>query len=399
MKALLFSSLLCIVLQSQAQIYGYWDNPHKVWGVSEENRIKYGAVHLSHAKEGTEKIFYSIKKDEAFPDTIFEFKKLKVITLSSTYNGCCPVIDKVPDKLNSLTKVEYIYFNGIGVQNLPADLSGLTSLKSIYITENNQAGPLMTIPDFSKLPSLRVIFLGLNGKTELAKKERFTSIFSVDSLKVLALYNAQLTANDLANIKNLKQLEILDLGGNKTLTILPDLSSNKKIQQLNFRNSVLEKLNPDIGELQDLRAVDLGYNKLTTLPAEFGKLKKIRYLELSNNLITQLPASMEGLDMLEHLVLRGNDLTEIPEFVYKLKNLKELDLMETRISRLDDRLFDTKISSLAISHKEVGKFSFDADKLAKMKSLKRIQMSTLRAEPDIHKEKQKLKKLRPDISI
>jgi Leucine-rich repeat (LRR) protein len=392
---ILFLLMTCH-LQANAQISDYLDNPYKVWGYSEENRIKDGAVYFGYANADTEKIFCSLKKGEALPGKIFDLKNVKVLDFSGSYEGCCATVGNVSDRLKELTRLEHIYFNNIGVQSIPEDLISLSTLKSITIITQEV---LTSVANFGKVPSLEVIYLVANGKSEIAKTENFSTIFDVPNLKILVLNRGMATAQQLQNVRMLTQLEILDLSENSTLASLPDLSLNVGLQQLLLRNSGVQNLGPDVGKLTELRAVDLANNKLSTLPNEFGKLKKLRYLELSSNELKELPSSMEGLDDLEHLVLRGNNFTEIPECIYKLRNLKELDLMETQISYLDKRLLDTKITSLAISHRTPGGFSFDPKLLAQMKSLKNVQMSTLKADTEILKGKKELKKLRPDLSV
>jgi Leucine-rich repeat (LRR) protein len=391
--------LIAIVLSFNAFSQNFYDNPYKVWGHPYEKSIKYGSVHISRADTSSEKIFHSLVENQSLPENIWQFRNLKVLDINRGYNSGPPTVGHVPGELNKLTKLEYIYFEGLNIESLPTDLSKLANLKSLYMTEaGNSDVILKKLPDFSKLKALEVVVLNLNNKTDMASVENFSTIFQSPGLKILVLSNSSINAGHMQLARNLTGLQIVEMTGNQ-LTKAPDIFSNTSLKQLSFRENQLETIGNELGNLTELEVLDIGYNKLTALPESIGNLVNLKMLELGTNKLEKLPLSIENLSKLEFLVLRENDFKEIPEGVYKLKNLKDLDLISTRISTIDEKILNTNIQALRISHKQPGSFNFDPIMLAKMKSLKKVQFSPMRGDEQLMKSIKKLKELRPDISF
>src|SRR5688572_15419611 len=147
------ASLTCLLLLAAhaaafAQDTDFKFNPHKTWGYRAENEIRRGWVGLSEADANTEKVFFSLRKGEAFPDAVYELKNLTVLWVNKEYEPCCPHVGKISDQLNSLRKLEHIHLGGIGVTGLPADLGNLTALKSLVVEEAELSqGSLAVLPD------------------------------------------------------------------------------------------------------------------------------------------------------------------------------------------------------------------------------------------------------------
>lgn len=386
---------LTVTIKINAQ--DFFDNSNKTWGHSYKNTISNGAEHISRAKPDEDKLFLSINKGENIPNKVWRFNNLMVLDITGPYNGCCPLIEEIPSELSSLKHLEYIYFSGISIQSFPSDLSALTKLKSFYLSfPKVGAVEFKQLPDFATTPSLEVLYIDINSTNDISNAGNFSSIFENPELKILVLKNVKIQSDVFQNQKELSHLEIIDLGGNELLET-PTINSNNQLKQLLLRGNKLTSVNSNIGTLENLEVLDLGYNDLLQLPEEIGNLKNLKMLDLNDNNIKELPDSFEELQQLEYLVLRGNDLTEIPEFVYKLKNLKDLDLMSTKISTIDERILNTNIEALRISHQEINGFDFDPKMLAQLKSLKTFQTSNLRADKRLSKSKKKLKRLRSDL--
>ncbi|KAL5225194.1 hypothetical protein ABZP36_011833 [Zizania latifolia] len=95
------------------------------------------------------------------------------------------------------------------------------------------------------------------------------------------------------------------------------------------------EISPAVGELKNLQFVDLKGNKLTgQIPDEIGDCVSLKYLDLSGNLLYgDIPFSISKLKQLEELILKNNQLTgPIPSTLSQIPNLKTLDLAQNQLS-------------------------------------------------------------------
>ncbi|KNG82437.1 conserved leucine-rich repeat protein [Aspergillus nomiae NRRL 13137] len=165
---------------------------------------------------------------------------------------------------------------------------------------------------FRRLQRLHTLNLS-NNKLSL---EDIQIIMEMGSVKDLKLAKNQLQGAFLADIKNLHNLEVLDLHGN-SLTELPD----------------------ELAYLTSLRILNVGDNHLSTLP--FEGLSKLSLKELSapNNRLkgTLFPASVQALMTLQSLDVTGNALTKLSDHdTFGFPNLHTLAISLNRIQCLPD---------------------------------------------------------------
>ncbi|MFX0178156.1 MAG: leucine-rich repeat domain-containing protein, partial [Candidatus Hodarchaeota archaeon] len=160
-------------------------------------------------------------------------------------------------------------------------------------------------------------------------------------------------------IKNLKNLEILFIGGApiKKLpswigmlnsleditirgtminTLPPSFGLLKKLKTLDLTSNEIETLPIMFGNLINLKELDLRMNKLNHLPESFGNLMNLKILKMYDNNLKKLPNSIGNLLKIKSISLRNNELTEIPNSICKLKELEFLDLCNNRIEKLPD---------------------------------------------------------------
>jgi hypothetical protein len=105
---------------------------------------------------------------------------------------------------------------------------------------------------------------------------------------------------------------------------------------LSLRDCGLLELPSEIKELQDIELLNLCGNKLRTLPKEIGELKNLKILYVDNNCLEFLPKEIGDLNLM-WLTLSGNDLKKFPEIIlYKLfvNGLLRIDLGNNPISNI-----------------------------------------------------------------
>lgn len=71
--------------------------------------------------------------------------------------------------------------------------------------------------------------------------------------------------------------------------------------------SLSGSLKAEVRQLIELEELDISNNSFTGLPAEVGQLSKLRVLNLSHNPLTGLPHELGNLQQLELLDLRGTN--------------------------------------------------------------------------------------------
>src|SRR6185503_7314949 len=89
-------------------------------------------------------------------------------------------------------------------------------------------------------------------------------------------------------IGQLKNLEVIDLGGNYLKTLPAGFCNLIKLKELNLKRNEITVLPDEFGNLKNLTGLDLSYNKLATLPLSFFMLKKLIQLNLDWNELTYL---------------------------------------------------------------------------------------------------------------
>jgi internalin A len=156
------------------------------------------------------------------------------------------------------------------------------------------------------------------------------------------------------SLGDLRQLQSLNLRGNK-LTILPDcIAQLTRLQTLDLRYNRLTTLPEWLGQLRHLQNLDVSYNQLTKLPDSLGRLSRLQRLDVSSNQLNGLPEALGQLTQLHRLDVSKNKLTALPDSLGKLIQLPTLDLRDNRLTMLPESLGElTALQNLDLRHNQL----------------------------------------------
>ncbi|KAK3420355.1 hypothetical protein EUGRSUZ_G01169 [Eucalyptus grandis] len=229
---------------------------------------------------------------------------------------------EIPEELSRLesfpsdigTTLPFLYYLG-GLNNMftgiiPSSLTNTTSLRGLYLANNNFHGPIPK--NLGRLKGLYVIALGLNRLQ--------------DDLSFIS---------SLANCSN---LGILSVDANSIHGSLPTSISNlsTSIKQISMSNNLIHGTIPSaFGNLFNLSYLSLKNNSLTDrLPDSIGALYNLRLLSLSRNMFTvERPPSIGNMTSLNRLFLQDNNFQGyIPQSLGNCKQIIELELSNNNLS-------------------------------------------------------------------
>ncbi len=130
-----------------------------------------------------------------------------------------------------------------------------------------------------------------------------------------------------ANNSSAKSGAKLDLN-NQGLTQFPKSILNKtELEELNLSyNKLTGAIPAEIRQLKNLQKLNLSHNLMTGLPAELGQLKNLKELDVSYNQLTGLPYELGNLTNLKRLVLTGNNYSQA-DLAIILKTLPSVEVV------------------------------------------------------------------------
>ena len=105
---------------------------------------------------------------------------------------------------------------------------------------------------------------------------------------------------------------ILILSNNSIKTLPSEMGKMTKVTTFKIDHNLLDgSLIGEIRQMSQLETLDVSYNKMTGMPAEIGQLSKLQSLNYSYNDITGLPNELKNLkNNLKEFNLTGNPLNQ-----------------------------------------------------------------------------------------
>ena len=232
-------------------------------------------------------------------------------------------------RLSGLTpRVTALDLRGRGLTGqIPADLTGLSSLRAIDLSRNELTGRIP--PELGNLTELQILYLGRN----LLDGPIPAEIGNLSNLVRLSLFENRLTGPIPVALGNLSKLEHLNFDGNRLTGPIPvELGNLANLEWLQLdRNQLTGQIPSELANLSNLEWLLLNHNLLTgPVPPDLGLLVNLRYLKLQSNQLTgQIPAELGNLNNLESLNLRRNQLQgPLPEELGSLPQLHSLILSD-----------------------------------------------------------------------
>ncbi len=135
-------------------------------------------------------------------------------------------------------------------------------------------------------------------------------------------------------IGQLGALTCLWLDNNRLTSLPKEIRQLGALTWLRLNNNRLTSLPPEIGQLKTLKQLELDFNSLMSLPKEIGQLRALTGLNLNCNRLTTLPKEIGQLRVLNRLQLRNNRLTTLPKEIGQLRALTRFYLTHNRLSSL-----------------------------------------------------------------
>jgi len=118
------------------------------------------------------------------------------------------------------------------------------------------------------------------------------------SLLTVMLFNTSIFAQDFTEVCT--DAEVFS-------SLSEALAVKDKVQKLDISMQKIKVLSPTIKDLQNLECLDLSFNTFSSLPAEFAQLKKLSYLNLTGTrYLAKVPAVLKDLPNLKILDLRDH---------------------------------------------------------------------------------------------
>ncbi|CAI9112892.1 OLC1v1013396C1 [Oldenlandia corymbosa var. corymbosa] len=245
------------------------------------------------------------------------------------------IVGEIPDQLCNLTSLTSLFLsNNHLTGKIPPCFENLQQLSALHLSGNKFNGELPSV-----LKTLKLLWeLDLSGNNFTGNIPEWIGE-ELSELSTLYLQSNNFNGAIPSSFKNLKLLASLDLTRNHLTGTLPDWIGEELPDLYSLRlqsNKFYGALPSSLKNLKSLVNLDLSKNEFSgTIPDWIGKLSDLSLLILQvNNFHGELPATMKNLKYLTTLHLGWNQFTgTIPEWIgEELPELLELRLQSNNFS-------------------------------------------------------------------
>lgn len=176
---------------------------------------------------------------------------------------------------------------------LPPSLENFVNVETIEFDNFNM--PISALPDFSKMPKLKKVFI--------------TST-RIGTHKILKNKDMKMEAVTERSQKIFQKRFLEALFACTNLEVLSIQPANANSSDRGF----LINLPNSIGNLVNLIRLNLVDMRLTSIPNSIGNLTELKHLDLSKNQLTNLPPTIANLTLLSNLNLKSNKFINLPDY-------------------------------------------------------------------------------------
>ena len=265
------------------------------------------------------------------PAELGHLSNLRVLNLhSNSHSG------SIPD-LTGMTSLKELYLaNNDLTGDIPTWLNGMTNMRELWLWGNSLTG---AVPDLSGMTSL--------DKLKLANNELTGGVPEASMLPpnvTWLIIDRNPFGGTIPDLSSLSSLRLLWLHSNELEGSIPagDMFP-ASLDDLNLRDNMLTGEIPDLSDLDMLTRLRLHNNSLSgEIPATLGGLDSLKYLWLhnedatktdnGNNSFTSIAAGVGGLaDTLIQIALNGNPWADDACVPAELENVAKNDYVEAGI--------------------------------------------------------------------
>ncbi len=236
------------------------------------------------------------------------------------------ITGKIPKAVGELKGLEHLFLSENNLEGkIPNEIFILENLKTIDLGGNKFKGEISA--EFGKMKSLETLILKNNLYKGIIPKE----ILSNKEIKVLNLSGNNLEGSVPAEIKNMRSLEYLNLSQNRLGGKIPDLTGlfNLKVLSL-WDDQLTGEIDSSIYALKNLQILDIADNGIYgNIKEDIGELKELELLNLAgNNISGEIPVAIKKQVKLKRMDLSGNKLRGVIPDIFYSDILKEIDLSD-----------------------------------------------------------------------